>query len=183
MTIGILPNFFLSTAGPANIARTMKLNDPILYSISMGREMLTAMTADLTAADWEHRAVPGSNCAAWLVGHLILTERRALALAGVTDLPELPEGFETRFGRDGSAPQAEHFGDATILIPLFDKHRQLLLAAVAKMSPEALDAPLPKPNPRFKTFGEFFTFMGLHVIMHAGQISTIRRSLGRPPLF
>jgi hypothetical protein len=114
---------------------------------------------------------------------LVLTERRALGLAGATDLPELPAGFETTFGREADAPLAKSFGDPGMLIGMFDKHRDLLMATIAKMPVAKFDEPFPHPNPRFKTLGEFFAFMGLHVIMHAGQISTIRRSLGRPPLF
>ncbi len=159
------------------------INDAIIYSLNASKQMLDALTADLKVGEWEHRAVPGSNCTAWLVGHLILTDRRALALAGVNDLPELPEGFEKRFSREPGAPEAKTFGDPSILMPLFDKHREMLMRAIAELPLEKFEQPMPNPHPRFKTQGEMFAFMGLHVIMHAGQISTIRRSLGRPPLF
>jgi len=157
--------------------------DAIIYSLQSAKNMLDALTADLKGCEWDHRAAVGSNCAAWLVGHLILVDRRALGLAGVTDLPELPAGFETVFGREANAPQAATFGDASNLMPMFDRNREMLISAVAKLPAEKFDETLPKPNARFKTYGELFVFMGLHVIMHAGQISTIRRSLGRPPLF
>jgi hypothetical protein len=158
-------------------------NDLLVYGLKMAKNMLDALTADLQGAEWDHRAVPNSNCAAWLVGHLILVDRRALNLAGVTDLPELPAGFETVFSREADAPMAKTFGDSSHLMPMFDKHRDLLIAAVEKLPAAKLEEPLPKASPRFSTHGEFFSFMALHVIMHAGQISTIRRSLGRPPLF
>jgi len=110
-------------------------------------------------------------------------DRRALGLAGFTDLPELPAGFETKFGRDANAPHAQTFGDSTSLVPMFDRHRELLMTAIANLPESKFDETLPNPNPRFKTYGEFFAFMAYHVIVHCGQISTIRRSLGRPPLF
>ena len=159
------------------------INDALVYGIKSSKDMVDALTADLKGSEWNQRAVPDSNCPAWLIGHLILTDRRALALAGVTDLPELPAGFEARFGREGGAPQAAGFGEASILMPLFDKQRDLLMNAIATLPASQFDQPLPKPHPRFKTLGEFFLFMGAHVMMHAGQISTVRRSLGRPPLF
>ena len=34
----------------------------------------------------------------------------------------------------------------------------------------------------FATLGEMLNFMALHAAMHAGQITIIRRSLGRPPI-
>jgi hypothetical protein len=158
-------------------------NDVIVFSLEASKGMLDALTADLKGSDWTHRVTPQCNCAAWLVGHLILTERRALQMIGYSDLQPLPDGFEVRFGRDNNAPAGSDFGDPTILIPLFDKHRGLLIEAVKHLTIDRLEQPMPKPNPRFSNIGQFLTFMGLHVIMHAGQISTIRRSLGRPPLF
>jgi hypothetical protein len=32
------------------------------------------------------------------------------------------------------------------------------------------------------TFGELLLFGSLHLSMHVGQLSTIRRSLGKPPV-
>jgi hypothetical protein len=161
----------------------MTTNQTIIYALTSAKNMLDALTADLKAGEWDHRAVPGSNCTAWLVGHLIMADRRALNYAGVTDLPPLPEGFEAKFGRDGDAPNSASYGDASSLMPMFDQLRDQLCAVISELPASRFDEPLPKPHPRFKTLGEFFTFMGLHVIMHCGQISTIRRSLGRPPLF
>jgi DinB superfamily len=161
----------------------MTTNQTIIYGLTTSKGMLDALTADLKAGEWDHRATPGSNCTAWLVGHLIMADRRALALAGVTDLPPLPEGFETKFGREANAPQAATYGDASALMPMFDQLRDKLCAVISELPASKFDEPLAKPNARFKTVSEFFVFMGLHVIMHCGQISTIRRSLGRPPLF
>ena len=159
------------------------INDLLIFGINASKRMLNNLTADLKAGEWEHRAVPGSNCPAWLVGHLIMTDRWALGIAGVTDLPELPAGFETTFTRENNAPHATTFGDPTGLMPLFDKHRDLLAAAIAKMPVEKFAEPMAKPHPRFSNLGEFFSAMTSHVVMHTGQISTVRRSLGRPPTF
>jgi len=68
------------------------------------------------------------------------------------------------------------------LMPLFDEHRNRLVAAVKAAPPGLLDKPLDKPHPLFSTVGEVATFLALHGAMHAGQITIIRRSLGRPPL-
>ncbi len=113
----------------------------------------------------------------------MLTDRRALTMIGFNDLPLLPDGFEVRFSREPNAFSAAEFGDPSILMPLFDKHRDLLIENAKRLTPETLEAPVPKPSPRLKDIGEFLLFMGMHVVVHAGQISTIRRSLGRPPLF
>jgi uncharacterized damage-inducible protein DinB len=156
-------------------------NDAIVYALTFSQVMLQRYVQDLTPAEYLHRPTPKSNCAAWLVGHLALTDRAGLKAMG-QPLPELPAGFEHRFSREEGCPQKEEFGDVAALLPLFDEHRNRLVAAVKAAPPEMLDKPLDKPHPRFRTVGELAHFMALHSIMHGGQITIIRRSLGRPPL-
>jgi len=101
---------------------------------------------------------------------------------GATDLPPLPDGFDKRFSRDEGCPQAGDFGDVATLMPLFNQHRERLIDTVRRATVEQLNKPLEKSMPMFKTLGEFANFMASHTAMHAGQVTTIRRSLGRPPI-
>ncbi len=160
----------------------MTPNDVLVHTLKFSETMLDRYTADLTPAEYLHRPCPGGNCAAWTIGHLILTERSALKRHGAADLPELPDGFEKRFARDDTAPKAADYGDVTILIPLFKRHRAALIETARRLTPEQLDKPLDKPHPLFATVGEILSFISGHSMMHAGQITVIRRSLGRPPL-
>jgi uncharacterized damage-inducible protein DinB len=157
-------------------------NHYLVYTLTTSQQMLNGFLNDLSPSDYLHRPVPKANCAAWIVGHLALTDRRILGRLGIKDLPELPADFETRFAREERAASAESFGDVGILKPLFNAHRDRLIAAAKHVTPEQLAKPLDQPTPRFKTVGEMLFFMPLHVVTHCGQISTIRRSLGRPPL-
>jgi hypothetical protein len=161
----------------------MTVNEAIAQNLTAAGALLERMTADLAPQDYLHRPCAEANCAAWIVGHLILTERSALKRLGVTDLPPLPEGFETRIPREATAAaRASDFGDVTQLVPIFKQHRAMLVEAVKRATPEQLGKPLDKPHPLFSTIGGSVNFMGVHVAMHSGQISTIRRTLGRPPL-
>jgi uncharacterized damage-inducible protein DinB len=102
---------------------------------------------------------------------------------GVSDLPPLPDAdYEKRFSRDEGCPQAESFGDVATLLATFEAHRDRLIAIASSLTPQQLDQPLDKPHPRFKTVGELLSFMSLHTCIHAGQLTMIRRSLGRPPV-
>jgi hypothetical protein len=157
-------------------------NEAIVQNLTASGALLERLTADLTPQDYLHRPCAEGNCAAWITGHLILTERGALGRMGVTDLPPLPEGFDKRFARDNTAARAADFGDVTQLMPMFKHLRAVLVEAVNCATPEQLSKPLDKPHPLFTTVGGSVNFMGVHVSMHAGQISTIRRTLGRPPL-
>ena len=157
-------------------------NDLIAQNLKTAGALLGRYCEDLKPEEYLPRPCGGANCAAWIIGHLVMTERNALGRVGVTDLPPLPEGFEKRFARDETAPKASDYGDVTVLLPLFNRHRELLIEAVKRAPMEVLDKPLEKPHPFFATVGESINFMGVHVAMHAGQLTYIRRSLGRPPI-
>ena len=156
-------------------------NDAIAFALTISQKMFARFLGDLSPQDYLHRPTPKANCAAWIVGHLALSDRGVLKRLGAP-LPELPEGFEKRFSRDEGCPQAGEFGDVSNLAAVFDEHRRRLVEAVRAMPPAEFDRRMEKPHPMFSTIGEMVTFMALHATMHAGQISTIRRSLGRPPL-
>ena len=161
-------------------------NDLLVNSLTISQKMLNRYTQDLTPQEYLHRPCAGGNTAAWIIGHLVLTDRVAMARAGLKpgQMPALPEGFEKRFSREPDAPKASEFGDVRILMPLFNEHRQLLIDTVRRMSPAELDTPLEKPHPMFgAVIAEALNFVGgPHAAMHAGQITIIRRSMGKPPL-
>jgi uncharacterized damage-inducible protein DinB len=144
--------------------------------------MLKVMVEDLKPEEYLHRAVSNSNCVAWLMGHLVLVERNFMTRIGMNDLPELPDGFEQRYAHNEVAPHAQDYGDVTLLLPLFMQHRAKLIEGLAKVSDASLEEELPKPHPLFGTMNELLAFGPLHQMLHVGQISTIRRSLGRPPI-
>jgi uncharacterized damage-inducible protein DinB len=157
--------------------------DILIHSLTASKEFILRFCGDLKPDEYLYRPTPKANCVAWLLGHLALTDRRILTIAfGVTDLPALPEGFEKQFSREEGCPQAEQFGDVAILLPLFAQTRDRLIARVLTATPEELDRPITPPHPRFKSVWEATNFMGQHTTMHAGQITIIRRSLGRPPI-
>lgn len=157
-------------------------NDIIVNSLTGSQMLLHRYVDDLQPAEFLHRTSPKANCAAWMIGHLVQTDRRVLTVLGVTDLPALPDGFEQRFGRDEATALAANFGDVSTLMPLFDQHRARLIDAIRRASAEQLDKPVETTRPMFKTVGEFANFMGMHTALHAGQITLIRRSLGKPPV-
>ena len=157
--------------------------DAIVHSLTISKGLLVRYCQDLSAEEYLHRPVPAANCVAWLLGHLTLSDRRAFSVVfGGQDLPALPEGFEKQFSRSEGCPQAREFGDVTNLLPLFVIHRDLLIEKVTTATPEQLSDALEKPHPMFSTPGEMLSFMSVHTAMHAGQVTMIRRSLGRPPL-
>lgn len=138
---------------------------------------------DLTPAEYLHRPVPRANCAAWVLGHLILVHRSAIqAVDPSVALPVLPEGFEARCSQKSPAPEAAEFGDTAVLMPLLRQQVDLLVAATLKLTEADLNRPIANPTPMFGKLGEMLAFMPIHTGIHTGQITVARRSLGRPPI-
>jgi len=160
----------------------MTHNDSLAFGINAASGVVLRYTEDLSPQEMLHRVVPEANCAAWIVGHLTLASRMMMRNAGVTDLPPLPDGYEQRFAF-GEASKSADYGDLSTLRDTFRAHHERFAQLAATIPADRLDAPLAKPHPLFATVGQMLAFVPVHVAMHAGQISTIRRTLGRPALF
>ena len=162
----------------------MKATDLLADNLMTTLKVLEGFASPLTPEQLLHRPCDDANCAAWLLGHLVLTERSFMARIGVdaSEMPTLPEGFDKRFARDETAPKAREYGDTSILLPLFRQHREPFAQRVRDLPQEALAQRLEQPHPMFDTVGRAIAFASTHVAVHVGQISTIRRSLGMPPL-
>jgi hypothetical protein len=161
----------------------MTPNELIAAGHRMGRQMLHRMVDDLTEAEFRHQPVPGANCAAWIVGHLAVVARRTAERLGATGLPELTEEFIGRVSVTKQAAGAQpDLGSKGELLALFDACTDKLIAAVGAIPTEALTNPPANPSPFVTNYGEAVLFGAMHVMLHSGQLSTIRRSLGKPPV-
>ncbi|HEX8325231.1 MAG TPA: DinB family protein [Tepidisphaeraceae bacterium] len=158
----------------------MTTNQIITQSIATSAGLLHRMVDDLSPADWTRRPLPEANCVAWIIGHLATIEHSMLQTFGRTP-PALPEGEFAKIYGMGSKPTADmHYGDVGRLMPLFDAHRAMTVQAITAMSADDFNRPLT--HPMFKSVGEMVALIPVHTALHAGQISTIRRSLGKPAL-
>ena len=128
--------------------------DAIAQSLKNSQALIHRYADDLAPAEFLHRTSPKANCAAWVIGHLALTDRKALAHLGVTDLPTLPAGFEQRFGRDESSAMASDFGDTTALLPVFDQHRNALVVLRGDLEARVVHVPL-EIEEQVASFGPF----------------------------
>jgi len=158
--------------------------DLIASGYRMARQMAHNMCADLTSEEFQHQPVPGANSAAWIVGHLALTAKRTAERLGATGMPEVSEEFIARFKatRQTAGAQA-NLGSKSELFALLDVAMEKLMEAIRRLPPEALVGPAPTPAPAVVTnSGEMVLFGVMHIMMHCGQLSTVRRSLGKPPL-
>lgn len=148
----------------------------------MAGQLIHRMTNDLAPADFHHQPAPGANSAAWVVGHLVVTLWRTAERLGATDLPALPPGLLDTFAQTGKpAGDQSALGDPAELMKLFDACLAKAGEAAGRLPDAKLDEPPGRPG-LATTFGEGVLFGALHVAMHSGQLSIIRRSLGKPPV-
>jgi uncharacterized damage-inducible protein DinB len=149
----------------------------------MGRQMVHFMCDDLTDAEFCYQPVPGANSPAWIVGHLAVVARRTAERLGATGLPPLTEEFVGRFSQTKKpADEQEELGTKADLLALLDVCTDKLMEAVQTLPAESLTTPPPTPGPFASNYAEAVLFGALHMTLHCGQLSTIRRSLGKPPM-
>lgn len=161
-----------------------KPQEAIAYSLRTSQKLFHRYLDDLRPEEFQHRPCLGANNALWIVGHLTAVDRAQLERLGVSELPALPEGFADRFTTTKAAATGTtaDLGNPDELVKHFDEHRDLLIKTVEKAPTEALLQNVPTPSPLFADRGESLLFISMHTAMHLGQLTTIRRSLGRPPI-
>jgi uncharacterized damage-inducible protein DinB len=157
-------------------------NELLLAGYRMGLKMVRRMCDDLTDAEFHHQPVAGANSAAWIVGHLAVVARRTVERLGATDLPVLTEEYIAQFSTTKKPAEDQRaLPGKEELLALLDVCVTKVMDAMKTLPADALTQPSPAPS-RFATnYGEAVLFGSMHITMHCGQLSTIRRSLGRPP--
>lgn len=141
---------------------------------------------DFSDAELLARPVPNANHAAWQIGNVITGDVYILKDQSLNaSFPELPEGFAEKHGPNGSkADGPEGFLSKAEYFALFDKVRAATIASLDSLTDADLDRPTTGDIAKFApTLGRLYLMVSDHTLMHAGQFSVIRRSLGKPVLF
>lgn len=143
-------------------------------------EMLYAMTlmnlGGMTREDSLVEPEGGANTANWVLGHLITVHNGAMELLG--EAPVVP-----REALAGAAPEPADRPDEPmdweLLTSRFAASKDRCLAAIAGISDEALEEPMPHPFGGESTRGELLQLVAMHGTYHAGQLAMCRRAAER----
>ncbi len=159
----------------------MNVKDLLHYNVTLSHNITKTYLGDITDEEMLVRAVPGSNHLAWQLGHLVASERSLLEAIGV-DVPDLPEGFAEKHGKENTdSDDPSEFLSKSEYFELMDQMHQAADAAIDKTDEAGLDLPTPeKLRNFFPNVGSVLLMAGSHEMMHAGQIAAIRRKLGKP---
>ena len=159
----------------------MNAKDLLRHNVNLTHGITKMYLGDITEAEMFVRAVPGSNHLAWQLGHLVASERSLLEAIGA-DVPDLPEGFADKHGKDNIASDdPKDFLSKAEYFTLMEQMHAAATAAIDKTDEAGLDAPTPeKLRSFFPNVGAVLLMAGGHEMMHSGQIAAIRRKLGKP---
>ncbi len=163
----------------------MTPNDTIAAGYRMAKALIHRMVDDLTPAEFMHQPCPGANSAAWIIGHLAITMRKTAIRLGVEDhdLTAFSPALTQLLSKTGKpAGDQSDIMVARDLLNIFDECIGAVIAAVKRIPSRKLAGPPSAPSPIANNYAEGMLFGSLHIAMHSGQLSTIRRSLGKPPV-
>lgn len=127
-----------------------------------------------------HIPEPAGNCLNWVLGHIVASRGTVHRLTGGT--PVL--GEEGAIYRRGSEAikSGDHVLDLGTLRGLLEDSQQQLIPALAVMSDESLEQPIPEQfrrPPLTGTVGEALMRLNYHEAYHTGQIGLLRRLAGK----
>jgi uncharacterized damage-inducible protein DinB len=100
-------------------------------------------------------------------------------------MPPLPQGFAERYAADNSQNR-QNTGWMTKddLLKLARQFRQATLDVLDAMDDEELARPAPQAFRQIvATNAGMFAFIAIHSVQHSGQITPLRRLLGKPYAF
>jgi hypothetical protein len=163
----------------------MNTIETLTFSLEFSKGLLLGALKDISESDLNTRAVAESNRLNWQLGHLITSERGILGGAGCI-FPELPPGFS-----EDHANKPEVTGSDAPLkwtlsdyMKLIEETRAASIAGLAKLTEAELDKPTTgRMSSMVPKIGNLFELAAQHFVMHSGQLSVIRRKLGKPVLF
>lgn len=161
----------------------MNAKDVIKYNLGMADMVWNGLLEDLCDADLLVRTAPDANHFAWQWGHLLSAERRMIDAVSPGTCPELPGGFAENHGK-GKAGDTAGFLTKQQYQDVHQKQRRATLAALEQCPESDFD----KEGPEFirqiaPTVGALFALQANHQMWHVGQLTSLRRHLGKPVKF
>jgi len=147
------------------------------------RNVLEGVTDEQAAWQPDNRV----NSLSWIAGHLTATRHRNLERIGA--IAELFPYMDVFFIKDAPPPAARAldpaltYPDLEELRHYWDLYAKAFNHALDKMPEAQFRAELPSVSPTGgRTLLDILSFVSLHESYHIGQMSTLRRQLGLPPM-
>lgn len=161
--------------------RLQVATDRIKFARSYTKQFLD----DLHEEDWFWTPPGLVTHIGWQVAHIASSQYGLclFRLRGRTAADEelIPQSFWDHF-KIGSLPiaGAENNPSVANILGVFDEVQEQVLRELADMTDADADVPLEKPHPAFSTVLGGIEYSPLHELIHVGQITLLRRLMGKP---
>jgi len=137
--------------------------------------LLAKAIEGIGAAQWTLRPQDQSNCALWILGHIVWARSRALKLLGVTWTAPWLNHFE----RGSTVGDASQYPSSEEVLIAWQELCASLPPALEAAPADAMAALAQQPSPSFDgTIGGMVSFLAMHETYHVGQVVYLRRLLG-----
>ncbi len=157
-------------------------HDVVCMQLSMNQSLFEQFSSDFSEDDAKFIPADGSPHLNWILCHLAVSADQMVAKAGgksPTFSPELHAAYKggSKCRKDDGMTKAEAWR-------LFTKANEATLAFIKNLDERQLSEDVSgEPMPPFKTKGDYVALLGAHGFWHFGQLTVIRRMLGKPAKF
>lgn len=130
-----------------------------------------------------HQIQPTDNHPIWVMGHLASTDAWVASMYGIKGA-EVPDTYKAMFG-PGSKPTTDKnaYPPASDVRATFERTHEALLAWLESAPEAELDASIKEKTGGFADDGwDAMLKLAWHEGLHFGQVATIRKGLGLPPV-
>ena len=146
--------------------------------------LLGKAAEDLNDADFLAQLPGEGQTANWIYGHLATSEDWFMSKLTGSSLQISADDHERyKAGQALTTDPGAYLSKADVL-SLFQTQRERTLGALSKADTSSWDSPAPEGlPPMMETVGSVWGVVGTHSFWHLGQVTAIRRMLGKPPMF
>jgi hypothetical protein len=150
--------------------------DPsLLKMLEFTRKVVHLHVDDVTHDESLIQPEPGGNCLNWVLGHIIATRNLELQKFGHAPIWVEQTAAPYRQGSEGIRKDAPGTQPLANLLADFDSSNDILSAKFTALTDAEAAAPLGAGTVR-----DSLVFFRMHEAYHAGQISLLRRLIGKP---
>ncbi len=151
----------------------------ILSQLGMGQFLIDKFTADLSDAEYYSVPTAGTNHAAWILGHIAVSEDNGIALATGGKKRHAQATHDLFKGGSKCEPDAKKYPSRKDVDRLFQDTRAALIETVKLFDEKEWNDPTPPEANKnlFPTLGSVWALQGTHQFWHIGQLSVCRKAL------
>lgn len=157
-------------------------HDVVCMQLTMNQSLFEQFSDDFSEDDAKFMPAENSPHLNWILCHLAVSADQMVTKVSGQPQALSPELHETY--RGGTKPRPDDGMTKGEAWRMFARANEATVAYIKSLDERQLSEDLPgQPMPPFKTKGDFVALLGAHGYWHFGQLTVIRRMLGKPAKF